>query len=127
VERLSEADLRKLVLTEYRRESDFRRDVIRVARAFGWSIHADPDLRERLPGTPGFPDLVLAREWTTTTIHGKQFAEDTGTTLLFRELKRNGQYLSPEQDDWRLLLKGAGQDYDIWRPLDWPRIAQELT
>lgn len=123
--KLDPAVLERFMATEYNRESEFRRDVIRVARTFGWAIHADPDLRERLPGTPGFPDLILARR-VEHSIMSKQFVDAVDAVVLVRELKRNGQYLKAEQDDWRLLIEAAGLDYSVWRPADWPRIVEEL-
>lgn len=46
---------------------------------------------------------------------------------MFRECKRDGKYLSPEQDDWRVLLELAGLDYGVWRPSDWDEIERVLA
>lgn len=99
-------------------EAEFRRDVVRLARKGVWSVHTDPDLRQRM-GSPGFPDLVLAR--------GNDPQFPSVSKVLYRELKMVGNYLSPEQDRWRRLLEAAGANYAIWRPTDWAMIEEELA
>lgn len=95
-------------------EKDFRKRVIQLAQAHGWRVahfrtvtikgkkgyyFATPFLADG----KGFPDLVLVR----------------GDTLLFVELKRQGEQLSHEQMMWRAALLGAGQRAWVWRPNDW--------
>ncbi|MGH6656553.1 MAG: VRR-NUC domain-containing protein, partial [Actinocrinis sp.] len=51
---------------------------------------------------PGWPDLALC-----------------GTRkLIFRELKTETGHLKPEQEQWGLMLRAAGQDWGVWRPAD---------
>jgi len=49
--------------------------------------------------------------------------------LIFRELKRQGQYPTAEQQEWLDGLRAAGQDADVWQPccLLSGRVAHELT
>jgi hypothetical protein len=62
------------------------------------------------PGGVGFPDLVIT----------------DGVRVLFRELKRDGARLRPDQAEWGELLQAAGHDWRIWRPSDEPAIRSEL-
>lgn len=93
-------------------ERDFRRQVRAYAEQRGWDVHFEID--SRFKHDSGFPDLVLGRKKTATVVR-------------FRELKMPGKYLSARQDDWKHLLQGAGLDWDVWRPEDWPRIEEELA
>lgn len=104
------------IKTEYVNEAAFRKDVVKYAKENGWTVMWTID--SPFKPSSGFPDLTLAKEWQTRTIHGRQFKEEDGAWLLFRELKQPGKYLRPEQDDWRRLLELAGQDYDVWYPKD---------
>ncbi len=47
---------------------------------------------------------------------------------MWRELKRDGEMLSPEQEIVFDLHRAGGHDVDVWRPADWRsgRIAQEV-
>lgn len=47
---------------------------------------------------------------------------------MWRELKRDGEMLSPEQEIVFDLLRAGGHDVDVWRPRDWHslRIANEV-
>lgn len=48
--------------------------------------------------------------------------------VLFRELKRQGQNPTPEQEAWLLGLADQGLNVGVWRPADWftGRILAEL-
>jgi hypothetical protein len=39
--------------------------------------------------------------------------------VLFRELKMQGKYPSPAQRVWLAKLAAAGEDAEVWRPVDW--------
>lgn len=47
---------------------------------------------------------------------------------LFRELKAEGKYPTPEQKVWLAWLTAAGEDAGVWKPRDWHsgRIQDEL-
>ena len=64
-------------------------------------------------GDPGFPDLVLVKS----------------PRVLFRELKQDGKYPTPEQQGWLDSLVASGQDAKVWRTKDWisGEILKELT
>jgi hypothetical protein len=61
---------------------------------------------------PGWPDLALCGS------HG----------FMLRELKTATGRLTLEQDEWGLMLRQAGQNWDVWRPDDLHsgRIQREL-
>lgn len=48
--------------------------------------------------------------------------------MILRELKTDTGKLTPEQERWGLMLRHAGQDWDVWRPADLHsgRIQREL-
>jgi hypothetical protein len=83
------------------------RDLLRRYGLFGYRVLVtDPR------STPGWPD------WTIV-----------GRGVLFRELKSAMGRTSGEQLRVGRLLRQAGQDWDVWRPLDLQtgRIAAELA
>jgi len=99
-------------------EAQLQRQVLDLARLTGWRT-AHFRTAQTARGayvTPvagdgkGFPDLVLVK----------------GDRVLYRELKRDGAYLEPDQKLWRDALQAAGADYAIWRPKDWPEIEATL-
>ena len=94
----------------YRREADFQRGVIELARLCGWQVHYTTDSRR---STPGFPDLVL---WHP--VHRR---------LMFRELKTQRGALNPSQKEVLQSLAEAGADVGVWRPADWDAIEEALT
>lgn len=49
----------------------------------------------------GYPDLTLV-----------------GDRILYRELKQDGRYPTPEQRNWGERITAAGGDFAIWRPKD---------
>lgn len=61
-------------------------------------------------GDKGFPDLVLLR----------------AGRLIFRELKKMGGTLQPEQKVWRDELLNAGADWKLWRPSDLDDVIADL-
>lgn len=88
-------------------EEDFQSRVIDLALRAGWMVtHFRPAQTRSgrwatpLEGHKGFPDLVLARRHV----------------VLFRELKRDHENPSPEQQLW---LEALGPVAAVWRPRDW--------
>lgn len=98
-------------------EAQFQRQVLQLAKLTGWrTAHFRPGMDRRgnwqtaVAGDgAGFPDLVLVRE-----------------TVLFVELKVNGNTLAPDQIAWRDALRAAGANWHHWTPDDWPAIEQTL-
>jgi len=98
-------------------EAQFQRQVLQLAKLCGWrTAHFRPaqnsqgQWRTAVAGDgKGFPDLVLTRE-----------------TVLFVELKVNGNRLAPDQVAWRDALQAAGANWHHWTPDDWPAIEQTL-
>lgn len=95
-------------------EEDFTTAVIHYAMLRGWMVsHARPaktakGWRTLIQGHKGAPDLLLARN---------------GVVIL-AELKTSTGRLSTEQRLWAHHINGAL--YRLWRPTDWPKIADEL-
>lgn len=89
-------------------EKDFQRQVLDLARIFGWrSYH--PMLSKW--SERGFPDLTLVRP----------------PRLVFAELKREKGTTTVHQDEWAHLLGGCpGVEYFLWRPADIDAIAEVL-
>lgn len=107
-------------------ERDFQKQVIDLAKTFGWKV-AHFRTAQSQKGhwlTPvqadgkGFPDLVMVK----------------GRRLIFAELKSQRGQLSAEQGDWlsklALLEWGTidepGIHVRVWRPDDWTDIVNEL-
>ena len=87
-------------------EQAFQAAVVELARLLGWRCFYVGDSR-RSPH--GWPDLTLVRD-----------------RLIFRELKSEKGRLTGEQEEWGRLLAGAGMDWAVWRPGDWPEIERSL-
>lgn len=80
-------------------ESELQEAVFDLARLFKWASYHTYDSRR---SSPGFPDLVLARD-----------------RVMFVELKSSNGRLSPAQRLWKVRLEIAGAEHHIWRPDDW--------
>ena len=93
-------------------EETLQAEVVQLATALGWKHYHTYNSRRSVAG---FPDLVLAH--------------DRFGRLLFRELKREGNYPTPAQRAWLKLLGDCGQDTGVWRPSDWAsgQIQRELS
>ncbi len=67
----------------------------------------------------GWPDWVI----------GRRDRPGTPGTVIVRELKREGEDPTPEQQDWLDALAAAGLDAGVWRPRDLysGRIQRELA
>ncbi len=103
------------------------RQILDLAAMTGWrAFHVSNSTREITrksgarvrvrnvnPQGVGFPDLVL--------VHPKQ------KRTLYRELKDDGKYPTPEQRAWMDDLIAAGNDVAIWKPKDWSAILATLA
>lgn len=89
-------------------EKDFQRQVLDLARIFGWRAY-HPMLSKW--SERGFPDLTLVRP----------------PRLVFAELKRDKGKTTTHQDEWADLLKAVpGVEYFLWRPADLEQVAEVL-
>jgi hypothetical protein len=112
---------------EYRRreaaamsEAVLQRHTIALATDVGWRYYHAPDNRPNARGrvqrvVAGWPDLVL--------VHRER------RRIMYRELKTQTGRVAPDQVEWLDLLRIAGADVDVWRPIDLleGRIWQQLT
>ena len=86
-------------------EATFQREVIKLARAHGWLVHAQRPARTKrgwataIQGDPGFPDLVLVRQ----------------RRIIFAELKTETGRLPGDQRAWLGALEACQR---IIRDLD---------
>lgn len=76
-------------------EKQLQDAVVQAAHTFGWLVYHTYDSRRN---TPGFPDLVLAR-------NGE---------VIFAELKSEKGRVRPEQAKWMEHMPVM-----VWRPVDW--------
>jgi|SRR5690242_1746841 len=92
-------------------EAQLQNAVKKIAIAQGWLFYHPYDSRK---STPGYPDLTLVHR---------------SGLVLFRELKREKGYATPDQKVWLAALTEAGADAAIWKPRDFysGRIQRELT
>lgn len=100
-------------------EADLQTEVIRMAKLGGWMVcHFRAAKNSRgvwatpIQGHAGFPDVVM--------VHGEL------QRTVYAELKKEGQYLKPEQKEWRDALLAAGQEWYLWRPTDLHDIQKTL-
>lgn len=95
-------------------EAAFQKRVTDLAVLRGWRFfHAMPSrvgkrVLTAAQGSPGFPDLVLAR----------------GGVVLVYELKSEKGRTRPGQVEWGEAMGGC---YRLYRPSDWPAIVAELA
>lgn len=94
-------------------EKQFQERVRKLARFWGWCGFHQSFSQGAVTGvhlvglgddhydSNGFPDWVFVRD-----------------RVLFRELKKVGAYLTPDQKRWHAKLAGAGCDVAVWRPGD---------
>lgn len=82
----------------------------RPAPGYGFLYHT----RDSRRSTAGLPDIFLLNRY------GRR---------MWREEKRDGELLSPEQEIVFNLLRAGGEDVGVWRPADWRsrRIQHELA
>ncbi len=81
----------------------------RPARGYGFLYHT----KLSIGSTAGLEDIYMINPWGVD---------------MWRELKRDGETLSPEQEIVFDLHRAGGHDVDVWRPCDWRsgRIAREM-
>ena len=93
------------------REKEFQDRVIELAKWERWLAYHVPDSRRVT--SPGFPDLVLLKE--------------SGSDLVFAELKSEKGRVTPNQKKW---LEGLGKvqriHTHIWRPSDWDEVVEKI-
>lgn len=91
------------------KEAHLQGAVIDICRLLGvaW-YHAYSSRRS----VPGWPDLALCGS----------------RGFMMRELKTDIGRLTAEQQHWGLMLRAAGQNWDVWRPADLQsgRVLREL-
>jgi len=100
-------------------EKDWQDEVIATAHLCGWFVaHSKPCRLGKKTMTAwgadgkGYPDLTLVHP---------QFG------LLFRELKQDKNYPSPEQREWGRRLHAGGGNWAVWKPRDRTAIVECLT
>src|SRR5687768_9340237 len=102
-------------------EAQFQKQVTDLAEYQGWQwLHVEQRAGNadgrgwhtpiKGPLGKGFPDLLMVR----------------GRTLLFIELKAQRGILSEAQKAMQQTLQWVGLTY-VWRPSDWPEIAEVLS
>ena len=91
------------------KEAHLQGAVIDICRYLGVAWHHEYSSRR---STPGWPDLTLCGS----------------RGFILRELKTATGRLTIEQQHWGLMLRSAGQNWDVWRPCDLEsgRIQHEL-
>lgn len=100
-------------------EKDFQKQVIELARLYGWKVaHFHDSRRQVKPGVfvgdkdaAGFPDLVLVRP----------------PELVVLELKRELGKTTSEQDAWLAALVACGVEACVVRPSEWDWLRVRLS
>jgi|GEM_PF-1348630 len=95
-------------------ERAFQRRVKQLLRFNGWLQFSQPTTQEQQKneGDAGYPDLTATRD-------GR---------ILFIELKKQGEYPRPEQQDWLTdLRKNSAVEVYSWQPSDWPQIERVIA
>lgn len=100
------------------REKDFQKEVLKLAKAFGWrAAHFSTGMTKNgswltlgSGDYEGFPDVVMSR----------------GGDIAYVELKRDEDDLTDKQIEWMMRLLDARQECCVWTPWDWPRIPEIL-
>jgi hypothetical protein len=89
-------------------EAQLEDAVLQMAKAFGWlRFHPLPvtnrqgRTRTAQKGDKGYPDCTLVHP---------------SGRMLIRELKKEGEYPTPEQRKWLAAFTAAGVDTGVWRP-----------
>lgn len=88
------------------REIEFQRRITDLCDWLKLTWHHETDSRRT---RAGFPDLVIV-----------------GNAVIFVELKSQRGRVSPEQQAWLDALMRAGVEAHVWRPDDWPLVAERL-
>jgi len=88
-------------------EADWQRDIVALARQFGWLTYHTFNSRR---STHGFPDLVLLRD-----------------RVVYLELKREKTRCTDDQKLWLRCLRSAGAEVYVGRPSDLDDLAVVLS
>lgn len=83
-------------------EAELQVAVLDLGRRYGWVTYHVPDSRRVT--ARGCPDLIMINE--------------AQSRVLFAELKNATGKLRPEQVFWLQVLKNAGIETHVWRPVD---------
>ena len=94
-------------LIDHITETEFRRQVLDLARLLGYLCYFT---WTSVNSPPGFPDLVMIR----------------AGRVIFAELKSQKGKLSPRQEEWIGGLADAGAEVYVWRPADFETIKEIL-
>jgi hypothetical protein len=89
-------------------ERGFQRQVIRLAKLFGWKAYHTHDSRH---SPAGWPDLVLIRR----------------PRVIFAELKTDRNHLTDDQRACLEELRACGQEAYEWHPRNWKSIERILA
>ena len=81
------------------KEAHLQGAVIDMCRLFGVAWYHSYSSRRSVAG---WPDLALCGS----------------RGFMLRELKTDDGRLTTEQEQWGLMLRAAGQSWDVWRPAD---------
>jgi hypothetical protein len=92
-----------------RTERDFQDDVVKMARALGWSlIHHETDSRK---SAAGWLDLTMYRG----NVPGRQGHWTSNPRMIFAELKVGKRKVTPEQQAWAWAHGCLGHEVYVWR------------
>ena len=96
-------------------EKTFMAAIIKLAKQHGYEAYHTHNSRK---SDPGFPDLVLCRPRSATSL-GR---------LIFAELKSSTGKLTTGQHRWLSVLEHSLPDVEVycWRPRDYPALASIL-
>jgi hypothetical protein len=104
-------------------EKEWQNQVLELAKLLGWKrAHFRTVRVQRKNGsvyyeTPvqangkGFPDLIMVR----------------GNRLIAAELKRDGEKLEPDQEEWARVLRNTPVEVYAWCPSDFELVQQILS
>lgn len=99
-------------------ERDLQRQVVTIAKMYGWLVfhplpaqNSNGQWRTATQGDTGWPDLALCHP-----THG----------FLLAELKRGRGKLTANQERWRDALQAAGVEWHVWYPQDLDTIHRRL-
>jgi VRR-NUC domain len=89
-------------------EASFQAQVVKLAGRLGWKVY---HTHRSEHSAAGFPDLVMVRR----------------PRVLFAELKREDRTVTDDQQAWLDALAGCDVEAYVWRPADWPTIANIIS